>query len=89
MNNADPLATSHPFQVSIWVPEEPALKLLGKAHWDERARCSTDWRATDIAVLLRLHYKVVKISKLNAEGKFEPYAYLPSEEEAKRLTTQP
>ena len=79
---------SHPFQVSVWSPPQPALKYMGNSYWLEMCRCQTDWRAKEIAECLSIRHRLVIVSQLDGD-QFVPSFWLPDKATVERETGNP
>jgi hypothetical protein len=80
--------TTHPFQVRAWLPEEPALKIFGQAHWSETCRCQTKERAERIAkALIGAGYgPIMAVVKLSEEKAPEYLACFPDKATVEQAT---
>jgi len=81
-------ATTHPYQVRTWLPEEPALKIFGQAHWSETCRCQTKERAERIAkALIAVGYgPIVAVVTLSDEKPVEYLACFPDKATVEQAT---
>jgi hypothetical protein len=75
---------THPFQVAHWLPEEPALKIFGDAHWVEDCRCATRQRAERIAEVLCRDSRLCYVVRETHEGAWQDIAWYPDRETVAR-----
>jgi hypothetical protein len=71
---------THPFQVAHWLPEEPALRIFGDAHWVEDCRCTTRQRAERIAQVLCHDSRLCYVVREAHEGVWQAIAWYPGHE---------
>lgn len=72
---------THPFQVSIWVSGNDNPKsIFERGHWMEYARCTSKFRADEIAFCLSLRHQAVQAAELVSDehgSRFVGYKFIP------------